>query len=204
MSNREIYIADETKRILCEHDITLYGNRDIVLRPLTDKNLPLLYQWNSDLEVLYWSEGDDIAEPYDASMVDLIYGSVTENAFCFQIENAGTPVGDCWLQKMNIKEIAERYPVDVDVRRIDYCIGEKDNWGQGIGTECLRMLLRFAFHEQKVDVLYIMAYDYNVRSLKMAEHAGFQLEAANPVQDSQKAKYEMVYKLTREDYMAKE
>lgn len=187
--------------IIFEHDITLYGDNDIILRPLTDKYLPLLYKWNSDLEVLYWSEGDDVAEPYDASTVDLIYGSVSQNAFCFLIEKNGIPIGDCWLQKMNIREILDRYPADVDVRRIDYCIGEKEHWGQGTGTECLKMLLGFAFQAQKVDVLYIMAYDYNVRSLRMAEHAGFRLEAANPVTDSQKAKYEMLYKMSKEEYL---
>ena len=58
--------------IIREHDITLHGNKGIVLRPLTDRHLPLLYKWNSDLEVLYWGEGDDITEPYDESTVNLI------------------------------------------------------------------------------------------------------------------------------------
>ncbi len=186
--------------IIREHNITLQGNKDIVLRPLTDRHLPLLYKWNSDLEVLYWGEGDDITEPYDESTVDLIYGSVSQNAFCFLIETAGVAVGDCWLQKMNIKAISDRYPVDVDVRRIDYCIGAKENWGKGIGTECLRMLLNFAFEAQKVDVLYIMPYDYNERSVRMVERAGFILETKNPLPDSQKAKYELLYKMSRDDY----
>lgn len=51
--------------IIREHDITLCENNDIVLKPLTDKYLPLLYQWNSDIEVLFWGEGDDVTEPYD-------------------------------------------------------------------------------------------------------------------------------------------
>ena len=91
--------------IIHEHNITLHGNKNIVLRPLTDKHLPLLYKWNSDLEVLYWSDGDDIIEPYNESTVNLIYGNVSQNAFCFLIEVAGIPVGDCWLQKMNIKNM---------------------------------------------------------------------------------------------------
>ena len=186
--------------IIHEHNITLHGNKDITLRPLTDKHLPLLYKWNSDLEVLYWSDGDDIIEPYNESTVNLIYGNVSQNAFCFLIEVAGIPVGDCWLQKMNIKNISDRYPDNVDVRRIDYCIGAKETWGKGIGTECLQMLLNFAFYVQKVDVLYIMVYDYNIRSVRMVEHAGFKLEITNSICDSKKAKYEFLYKMSRNDY----
>ena len=32
----------------------------LVLRPLTDEHLPLLYKWNADPEVVYWSDdGND-------------------------------------------------------------------------------------------------------------------------------------------------
>ena len=154
------------------------------------------------MEVLYWAEGDDITEPYDESTVNLIYGSVSQKAFCFLIESAGIPVGECWLQKMNITAISDRYPADVDVRRIDYCIEAKENWGKGIGTECLRILLDFAFEVQNVDVLYIMPSDYNIRSVRMAENAGFQLEMKIPMTNSQKAEYELLYKMTRRDYLA--
>ena len=189
--------------IIREHDITLHGNKNIILRPLTDQHLPLLYKWCSDLEVLYWSEGDDVIEPYDEATVNLIYGSVSQNAFCFLIEADGIPVGECWLQKMNIKEISDRYPADIDVRRIDYCIGAKENWGKGIGTEFLRMLLNFAFEVQNVDVLYIMPSDYNVRSVRLVERAGFELEMKIPLPNSQKAEFELLYKMSREDYLKK-
>lgn len=186
--------------IIREHNITLYGKNDVVLKPLTDEHLPMLYQWNSDIEVLYWSEGDDVVEPYDKATVDLIYGSVSQNAFCFLIEKENIPVGECWLQKMNISSISDRYPKEVDIRRIDYCIGAKEYWGKGIGTECLQMLVEFAFDGQNTDILYIMPYDYNIRSIRMIERAGFQLEEKMPVPDSKKAKYELLYKMTRDEY----
>lgn len=186
--------------IIKEHDIVLEGNDGIVLVPLTDDHLPLLYQWNSDVEVLYWGEGDDITEPYDEEMVKLIYGSVSQNAYCFLIQKSEVPVGECWLQKMNIEEISSRYPETMDVRRIDYCLGAKEVWGKGIGTECLRLLQNFAFEKQGVDIVYVIPYDYNLRSIRMVERAGFKLEYKKVVSDSQKAKFELFYKMTKEDY----
>ena len=130
----------------------------------------------------------------------MIYGSLSRNAFCFLVEKGGIPVGECWLQKMNIPEISDRYPENTDIRRIDYCLGEKSVWGKGVGTECLRLLMKFAFEIQNTDVLYIMPYDHNVRNMRMAERAGFGVEKKNAVSDSQKAKFELLYKMTREEY----
>jgi len=45
--------------VIKSHDIMLYGgsNNNIVLRPLSDEYLPLLYIWGADPEVLFWTEG---------------------------------------------------------------------------------------------------------------------------------------------------
>ena len=88
----------------------------------------------------------------------------------------------------------------MDVRRIDYCLGAKEVWGKGIGTECLRLLQEFAFEKQGVDIVYVIPYDYNLRSIRMVERAGFKLEYKKAISDSQKAKFELFYKMTKEDY----
>ena len=46
---------EEYMSIIKTHDITLYGGNDtdIVLHPLCDYHLPLLYKWCTDPEVLY-------------------------------------------------------------------------------------------------------------------------------------------------------
>jgi hypothetical protein len=48
--------------IIQSHDITLYGGNDIgiILRPLCDDHLPLLYKWNADPEVVYWSDTGNV------------------------------------------------------------------------------------------------------------------------------------------------
>ena len=34
---------------------------EILLRPMTEDDWPVLHKWNSDPEVLYYSEGSDVA-----------------------------------------------------------------------------------------------------------------------------------------------
>jgi len=152
---------------------TILQEGNITLRPLADQHLPFLYKWNADPEMLFWSEGDDVQENPPETVND-IYGGVSQNAFCFLVEADGIPVGECWLQKMNIKEIAAKHPGQ-DVRRIDMMIGEKSYWNRGIGTIIVRLLVDFAFVNQQANIVYGLISDYNIRSRRVFEKNGFKI-----------------------------
>ena len=89
------------------HDITLCGGNDeykVMLCPLSDEHLPYLYKWNSDSEVLYWTEGEDI-ESYPPEIVHQIYGGISQNNLCFALKVNDEIIGECWLQKMNLPDV---------------------------------------------------------------------------------------------------
>ena len=98
-----------------------------MLCPLSDEHLPYLYKWNSDSEVLYWTEGEDI-ESYPPEIVHQIYGGISQNNLCFALKVNDEIIGECWLQKMNLPDVKKMYADDADVRRIDMSIGEKSYW----------------------------------------------------------------------------
>jgi aminoglycoside 6'-N-acetyltransferase len=158
---------------LRSHDITLRGER-VLLRPMTEEDWPVLLRWNSDPEVLYYSEGDDV-QGYGLEEVQAIYHGVSRNAFCFLIEFAGAPIGECWLQRMNLERILLQF-AGRDCRRIDLMIGEKEFWGRGLGTEVIRLLAQFGFERERADALFACdVADYNPRSRRAFEKAGFEL-----------------------------
>jgi aminoglycoside 6'-N-acetyltransferase len=189
---------------LRQHDVTLCGETRrgaaVRLRPMTEDDWPLLYRWNSDPEVLYYSEGDDVAS-YSPEDVRGIFCTTSQTAFCFIIEVEGTPVGECWLQEMNIERILQKYP-GLDCRRIDLAIGEKSYWGQGIGTETIRLLTTFGFVEQGSDVIYGCVSDYNVRSWRAFQRAGYQIVERVKEPPGSKADYDFNLALTREAFFA--
>jgi aminoglycoside 6'-N-acetyltransferase len=191
---------------LRQHDFTLCGETRrgvaVRLRPMTEDDWPLLYRWYSDPEVLYYSEGDDVSY-YSPEDVRGIYCTVSQTAFCFIVEADGIPVGDGWLQEMNYDHILERYP-DLDVRRIDLAIGEKDYWGRGIGTETIRLLTEFAFLEQGADLVYNVGIsDYNVRSWKAFQRVGYEIVERIRQPPGSKDEYGYDLALTREGYLCK-
>ena len=187
----------ERKKTIKTHDITLFVD-DITLRPMNDKDFDILLKWNNDAEVLYFTEGDDV-ESRSLESVKGLYSYVSEMAFCFIIESNGFPIGECWLQQMNLDNIIEKYP-SLDLRRIDIMIGEKDYWGKGLGTKIIGRLVKFGFIEEKADMIFYMPGDYNARSIRAAEKAGFILVEKIRNEDCTKGEYDYIMAIRKEDY----
>jgi aminoglycoside 6'-N-acetyltransferase len=173
------------------HDITL-TKKNLFLRPMSNSDVELLVKWNSDPDVLYYSEGDDVSS-YTQEDVEAIYGSISQAAYCFIIVYDEQEIGECWLQQMNLQRIKDKF-TDCDCRRIDIMIGEKSCWGKGIGTRVIKLLAHYGFETEQADAIFACdVADYNERSRKAFERAGFELFETIECPKGRKAK--VVYDL---------
>jgi RimJ/RimL family protein N-acetyltransferase len=183
---------------LRKHEIILHGEK-VTLRPMTENDWDILWKWNSDPDVLYFAEGDDVSA-YTLDQVQQIYRGISQNAFCFIIQVDDKPIGDCWLQQMNLERILEAHP-EADCRRIDLMIGEKEWWGRGLGAEVIRLLTRFAFEQEKADFVFgCDIADYNPASLRAFQKAGYQVETKIEQPPGGKAHYRYDLVFSRERY----
>ena len=183
---------------LRKHEIALHGER-VALRPMTEDDWDILLKWNSDPDVLYFAEGDDVSV-YNLDQVQQIYRGISQNAFCFIIEVDDKPIGDCWLQQMSLERILDEHP-GADCRRIDLMIGEKEWWGRGLGTEVIRLLTKFAFEREKADFVFgCDIADYNLASLRAFQKAGYQVETKIEQPPGGKVHYCYDLILSRERY----
>lgn len=55
-------------------------------------------------------------------------------------------------------------------------IGDRAYWGQGYGTEALRLAVDYAFRELHLYRITLTVIDYNVRAIALYERAGFKRE----------------------------
>jgi|GEM_PF-2401433 len=148
-------------------------------------------------EVLYWTEGAD-TDGYDLETIQSIYRSTDPlSKFSFIIEYEQQPIGECWLQRMNLPYLLQQFP-DRDCRRIDLMIGEKDYWNRGIGTTVISLLTRFGFEEENADAIFGVIFDFNHRSRRAFEKNGFQLFEIVPTPGEPKSKADYVLMHTRE------
>jgi len=151
------------------HGMHLRGER-VRLRPMTEEDWPHVLAWNADPEVLIWSDGIEEARPPEDTKG--IYREVSQSAYVFVIELDGEPIGECWLQQMNVPNILARFP-GRDLRRIDLQIGRKDLWGQGLGSDTIRTLVKFGFEQERADGIFGLVDPKNVRSWRAFQKAGF-------------------------------
>jgi len=184
--------------ILREHNYILEHGK-VRLRPMLESDFTIVAKWNSDPEVLYYSDGEDVQGPRSVDDMKEIY-KTAPNAFCFIIEYEGKAIGECWLQRNNYQYLTDEYPGDT--RRIDISIGEKEYWGRGIGTAAVRLMTQFGFEAENADMIFYCPYDYNVRSCKTAERVGYKLLSKTAEEYSPKAEFCLNYGMTKEDYLA--
>jgi len=52
-------------------------------------------------------------------------------------------------------------------------IGEREDWGQGYGTDAMKVILRYAFQELNLRRVSLNTFEYNPRAIRSYEKAGF-------------------------------
>ena len=137
---------------------------------MTEDDCHLVAECWNDPDISYYADAEDRAYSLDA--VQEIVRHISRSAYCFVIEYEGEPVGDCWLQEMNLDRVLALYP-DLDCRRIDLEV-ERAYWGRGIGTAAIGLLADFGFGSEGADAIFGMDVDGdNIRSRRAFERAGF-------------------------------
>lgn len=183
---------------LREHKTILIGKR-ITLRPMTENDWDVIHKWDTDPVVLYFLEEAYVSSFTLEESQDILRG-VSQHAFNFIVEYAEKRIGYCWLQRMNIENILKCFP-DQDCRRIDLAIGEKELWGQGLGTEIIRLLTEFGFNQENAAVIFGCCIgDYNIRSRRAFEKNGYTIYQEIPQAEGAKARVRYDLVLRREAY----
>jgi len=52
-------------------------------------------------------------------------------------------------------------------------LGERNSWGNGYGTDAMRIMLRYAFNELNLNRMGLIVFDYNTRAIRSYEKVGF-------------------------------
>ncbi len=144
----------------------------VILRPVEMSDKADFTRLANNIKI--WNNvRDEFPHPYtekDAeSFINLC--KTAKNAAKFAIEWNGQFVGMIGLtffSQLNYSKNAE----------LGYWIGEPF-WGKGIGTEALKLMVKYAFEERDLKRVSANVLDYNKASMRMLEKAGFEFEGIN-------------------------
>ncbi|HEY3368157.1 MAG TPA: GNAT family protein [Symbiobacteriaceae bacterium] len=143
-----------------------------VMRPVTPGDLPLLQAWDED-PVVTELMGRKYGETNSADWFRSLQTERTCRAW--MIENKdGRVVGELELAHLNWRNGSTEMRI---------CIGEKDCWNQGYGTDAVRTAMRLAFVGYELQEVYLRVFATNTRAIKVYERVGFRKTAVLPASE---------------------
>jgi RimJ/RimL family protein N-acetyltransferase/8-oxo-dGTP pyrophosphatase MutT (NUDIX family) len=141
---------------------------DVRLRPFREDDWEVVEPWVTDPRVLRFS---DFVEERSLAEVQAIYRGVAPTSELYVIERDGVPVGDGWLQEMNLPRVLDAFP-GLRTSRIDLQLAY-DVWGQGVGSRAIRLMTARAFERGDDLVFAVGIGNFNERSRRAFLRCGY-------------------------------
>jgi len=169
--------------------------KTIALRCLEQDDLPLVAQWRNQQEIrrsffhkalIPLSGQRKWYERYLDKGTDQIFVAVTVPD--------GRPVGMIGLYRID--------PLNHKAELGSTIVGDRSQWGKGLGSEMISLLLDYAFTDLNLNRVYAYAIDYNQASVKAKLKCGFTIEGTMREDHYTNGRYHDVYLLgiTRADW----
>jgi diamine N-acetyltransferase len=182
----------------------IYGER-IRFRHMERSDLPCFVDYLNDPEVNW---GLAVYLPLSMAaeeqwFVNMLKRPAAEQPLAIEVRVPDAAGGaDAWVLIGNCALL------DIDWRNrsaeLGILIGEKEYWGQGYGTETLRLLVKHAFETLNLHRVWLRVYETNPRAIRAYEKAGFVLEGRQRQAEIKNGKYidVLVMSLLREEYLS--
>ncbi len=145
----------------------------VSVRPLEERDAPLLLKWMTDQRVLEWYEGRDQVFTPERVQEDF-YEDEPLGRRCI-VEYEDVPIGYIQVYRLD-EELCKEYGYPHPNRvafGIDQLIGEPDYWGKRIGRTFISMVVEYLTEQENARSVILDPHDNNPRALRCYEACGF-------------------------------
>jgi RimJ/RimL family protein N-acetyltransferase len=133
-----------------------------VLRRVTAADLPLLKAWDDD-PVIAALMGQKYAETSVWDWFATLQTDRSHHAWVIETVDRRV-IGEVELAHVNWRDGSAELRI---------CIGEKDCWNQGYGTEAIQTVLQAVFGRWGLRSVYLRVFASNTRAIRVYERLGF-------------------------------
>jgi RimJ/RimL family protein N-acetyltransferase len=144
--------------------LNIIGER-VALGPTRPDLLPLYMAWENDFEVTLLDMG--MPKPWSQPRFEAAAAearSSGEERFLIYERAAMRPIGTTVLSGIDFRSGTADFGI---------CIGEKECWGKGYGTEATRLTLDYGFTALGLHNIMLAVAGYNERAIRTYQRAGF-------------------------------
>ncbi len=143
------------------------SDQHVLLRPVTDADLPEYVRWLNDPEVTAFTLREFPNATLESERAWLARKSAPDSRDRpFTIEVEGRPIGIC---ELHVEESGQTAFYGI-------IIGEKTLWSQGYGTAATRAALRIGFQEMGLQRIWLNVGSHNPRAIRCYEKVGLRQE----------------------------
>ena len=139
----------------------------VLLRPLEVADAPLLVRWLSDAVVTREIDKEPVTLEQERAFVERVAASPDLLASGIVLRESERLVG--WI---DLSLESDRKSASFGI-----VVGERDLWGQGIGTEATRLSLEIAFESLLLERVFLTVNETNRYAIRAYERVGFRRES---------------------------
>jgi RimJ/RimL family protein N-acetyltransferase len=152
--------SDKTQRLVGE---------GVELRRHDPADYPLYARWYGDEEI--WRLTSWAPQPLRQSEAERLFEdrekSSTEDSFAIYREDGEEPIGVISLTNINEANASAELSI---------IVGEERDRNEGLGTEAIRVILRYAFEELGLESVGLSVFEFNEPAVQAYEKLGFERE----------------------------
>lgn len=144
--------------------VPILHGRDVLLRPVEDRDHELILAWQNHPEVWWWMDYEhtftleDIRESEARAKVE---------GQPFVIEAGGRPIGRIGLNQFSSRD---------ETCSLYVFIGEPHLWGMGYGGDAMVTLLRWGFDTFALYLVQLWSLSTNLRAIRVYEKIGLRID----------------------------
>lgn len=166
----------------------------MILKPLAISQAEIFLRWINDYEVNRFLIIDGRGLTLEKEKEFIKKSSKDKNVLRWSIYTKdGTHIGSTGLHDIDRKNLKATWGI---------FIGEKSYWGQGLGTDVLKTVLKYCFKKLKLNRVELGVFSFNPRGIRCYEKCGFKKEGVKKQAIKKNGKFinEIIMGITKSDY----
>lgn len=144
----------------------LVSGKKTVLRPIKVQDLLTIQRWDNDPEVIRLVGKKFIGPGHTLQWFKEVEKRKARIAMAI-VTMDGKLIGSIELEDISWRAKSAELRV---------CIGERNYWGKGYGSDAIEAFLRFVFNTLSIDYIYLRVYRSNLRAVRCYKKCGFKVE----------------------------
>lgn len=143
----------------------MYRTDKIKLTPLNKEDLPLLYEWINNKELVHYNTQ---YKPIDYQSHEEWFGKIKNSKdmviFAIRKSSGNKLIGTCQLHSISsVYRTAE-----LQIR-----IGDEKEQQMGFGTDAVKLLVEYGFKDLNLRKIFIHVFSDNMRAINVYKNVGF-------------------------------